>query len=231
MENVKQNFNYIVIHNTFCQFIFFMSRHLIIKAIHRDESFLSRAVNRLIGSLKKNKQNIEIRDLYELKFNPVLTSSDFDAVKENNTPVDILTEQEFITDADYIWVVFPIWWTSMPAILKGYIDRVFLSGFAYRMEKVYPKGLLTDKQVIIINSMGMSHEDYNKGGIFNALELTIDKGIFEFSGMNVLVHKYFSSIMSANQEEREKYYQEIELLVNKILKTNKIRRDNERKVA
>jgi NAD(P)H dehydrogenase (quinone) len=169
--------------------------------------------------------------LYELNFNPVLTSSDFDAVKENNTPYDILKEQEYITDADYIWIIFPIWWTSMPAILKGYIDRVFLSGFAYRMEGDYPEGLLTDKQVIIINSMGMSHEDYDKDGIFKALELTIDKGIFGFSGMNVLVHKYFSSIMSASDEKREKYYREIEYLVDKIMKINNNRSDHGRKVA
>jgi NAD(P)H dehydrogenase (quinone) len=208
-----------------------MSKHLIIKAMHRDESFLSQGVKRLVGVLGKNGQSVEIRDLYDLEFNPVLTSSDFDTVKENNTPVDILTEQEYIIDANYIWVVFPIWWISMPAILKGYIDKVFLSGFAYRMENDYPKGLLIDKRVILINSMGMSHEDYKKDGVFKALELTIDKGIFEFSGMKVLAHKYFSSIMSADNEQKEKYYLEIEHLVNKIIKINHNKSDNERKVA
>lgn len=208
-----------------------MSRHLIIWALHRDDSFLSHGVERLIRSLNENGQEAESRDLYDIGFDPVLTSSDFDAVKKGDIPGDIAIEQKHIKNADYIWVIFPIWWTSMPAILKGYIDRVFLNGFAYRMEGDYPKGLLTDKQVIILNSMGMSYEDYNRGGMFKALELTMDKGIFGFSGMKVLAHKYFASIMSANNELREKYYQEIEDLVDTIIKIKNNRTHNERKVA
>ena len=105
----------------------------------------------------------------------------------------------------------------MPAVLKGYIDRVFLSGFAYEMENDNPKGLLTDKRVILLNSMGMSYEDYQKDGTFSALELTIDRGIFEFAGMKVIAHKYFSSIMSAGKDKREKYFLEIENLVDTIV--------------
>lgn len=146
-------------------------------------------------------------------------------LKQGDVPEDIAMEQRYITNSDIIWIVFPIWWTSMPAILKGYIDRVFLSGFAYQMEGDNPKGLLTDKKVIILNSMGMSHEDYKNTGIYRALELTMDKGIFEFSGMKVLAHKYFSSIMSANNKERENYYQEIGDLVASIIN------NNEKKVA
>ena len=185
--------------------------------MHRDESFLSYGTERLIRSLKEKDQQVEIRNLYELDFNPILTSADFEAVKSGNTPEDILTEQEHIRKSDFIWFIFPVWWTSMPAILKGYIDRVFLSGFAYEMHKDYPKGLLTDKRVIILNSMGMSHEDYKKDGTFKALELTMDRGIFEFSGMEVLAHKYFSSIMSVSKEKREKYLLEIENLADTII--------------
>ena len=187
-----------------------MNRHLIIKALHRDESFLSEGTERLIRALITNNEEVEVRDLYNLAFNPILTASDFEAVKSGRTPEDILIEQHHISNSDFIWIVFPIWWASMPAILKGYIDRVFLSGFAYQMEGDYPKGLLTDKDVIILNSMGMSNEDYKNEGMFKALELTMDKGVFEFSGMKVLAHKYFSSIMSADTERRERYFHEIE---------------------
>jgi NAD(P)H dehydrogenase (quinone) len=194
-----------------------MNRHLIIRALHRDESFLSYGTERLIRSLNDKKQHVEVRSLYDLNFDPVLTSDDFEAVKAGNIPNDILTEQEHISKSDFIWVVFPIWWTSMPAVLKGYIDRVFLSGFAYEMENDNPKGLLTDKRVILLNSMGMSYEDYQKDGTFSALELTIDRGIFEFAGMKVIAHKYFSSIMSAGKDKREKYFLEIENLVDTIV--------------
>ncbi len=198
-----------------------MNRHLIIKALHRNESFLSEGTERLIRAIKTNNEEVEVRDLYKLAFNPILTVSDFEAVKSGKTPGDILTEQHHINNSEFLWIVFPIWWASMPAILKGYIDRVFLSGFAYQMEGDYPKGLLTNKQVIILNSMGMSNEDYKNDGMFKALELTMDKGVFEFSGMKVLVHKYFSSIMSAGGERRETYFQEIEDLVNSVIQGKK----------
>lgn len=196
--------------------IFKMSQHIIIRALHRDSSFLSEGVDRLESRLQEQGNTVEIRDLYEMNFNPVLTTDDFEALKSGNLPQDISTEQKHIEEADFIWVVFPIWWSSMPAILKGYIDRVLLSGFAYRMEGDEPIGLLKGKKVVILNSMGMSTEDYKNSGMFDALKLTIDKGVFEFSGMRVVAHKYFTSIMSANDTLRERYYKELTDLADKI---------------
>jgi NAD(P)H dehydrogenase (quinone) len=194
-----------------------MTKHLIIISLHRDEGFLTRGVNQLIDKLKGEGEEVEIRNLYDIGFNAILTTSDFQALKEGGLPKDIELEQEFIRDADYLWFVFPIWWTSMPAILKGYIDRVFLNGFAYRLEKDTPVGLLTDKKVIIINSMGMSREEYNQSGMFGAMELTIDKGIFEFTGMKVIAHKYFTSIMSVDEASRKSYLDEITELAGAII--------------
>lgn len=194
-----------------------MSKHIIIRSLHRDESFLARGTDHLLEQFTRWKQEYTVRDLYDMQFDPVLTTADFQALKAGNLLTDIATEQKLIKEAEYMWVVFPIWWTSMPAILKGYIDRIFLSGFAYHMEKDAPVGLLTDKKVIILNSMGMSREDYESSGMYKALYLTIDKGIFEFSGMKVIAHKYFTSIMSASTQEQESYFNEIDQLVSDIV--------------
>ena len=207
-------------------------KHLILKALHRDSSFLSEGVERLIGLLKANNQQVEQRDLYDLHFDPVLTASDFEAAKAGNIPPDIAAEQNHIRNSDLLWFVYPVWWAGMPAILKGYIDRVFSSGFAYTMEDDKPKGLLVNKQAIILNSMGMSYEDYKESGMFGALDLTMDQGIFAFSGIQVLEHKYFSSIMSSGREEREKYYREIENLARRVVNETRMSDvQNKQKVA
>ena len=104
----------------------------------------------------------------------------------------------------------------MPAILKGYIDRVFLSGFAYTMVGNSPQGLLNDKKVVIINSMGQTREEYEEMGMFKAMNRTVDTGIFGFCGMHVICHKYFTTIMSASDEQRMKYFKEIENLVEQV---------------
>lgn len=184
-------------------------RHLIVTALHRSESFLSQGTKKLVASLKENGNRVEVRDLYKDNFQAILTTDDFERLKMNDLPEDIQREQDFITEADYMWIVFPIWWTSMPAILKGYIDRVFLNGFAYTMNGDRPVGLLKGKKVIIINSMGMSYKEYEESGTFEALKLTIDKGIFEFTGIEVVEHKYFASIMSADEDTRNKYFNEL----------------------
>ena len=192
-----------------------MRKHLIIRALHRDTSFLSLGTEKLTEELKGMGNQVVVRDLYEIGFNPVLTTSDFEAVRSGNTPKDILLEQNHIIEADYIWVIFPIWWAGMPAILKGYIDRVLLSGFAYRMQGDRPVGMLPDKKVILLNSMGMSYDDYENSGMFDALKLTVDKGVFDFAGMQVVDHRYFTSIMSADEKKREHYYAEIAQLAHR----------------
>jgi NAD(P)H dehydrogenase (quinone) len=186
-----------------------MSKHLIVISLHRDEGFLTKGAEQLIEKLQQMGEEVNTRNLYDLNFNAILTATDFEALKSGKLPFDIAREQGFIEEADYLWFIYPIWWTTMPAILKGYIDRVFLSGFAYRLENDRPIGLLTDKKVIILNSMGMSREEYMLSGMFKAMELTIDIGIFEFTGMKVVAHKYFTSIMSANEHRRQDYLDEI----------------------
>jgi NAD(P)H dehydrogenase (quinone) len=202
-----------------------MNRHLIISSLHRDESFLFKGVDGLINRLIENGANVVLRDLYAMNFDPVLTINDFTSLKSGNLPEDIAIEQTYISEADYIWVIFPIWWSGMPAILKGYIDRIFLSGFAYKMVNNKPVGLLTNKKVIILNSMGLSQEEYQQSGMFDALRLTIDKGIFEFAGMKVIEHMYFTSIMSADEKTKLKYLDDINNLADKVLRFNKISND------
>lgn len=200
-------------------------RHLIIKALHRNESFLAEVTEKLTSELTYSGSKVNIRDLYAENFQPVLSRDDFTALKNNRLPEDILREQEYLQNADLLWVIFPIWWTSMPAILKGYIDRIFLSGFAYRMKSDRLEGLLTNKKVIILNSMGMSREEYANTGMYEALRMTVDKGIFEFTGMQVIDHRYFTSIMSATDKQRKAYLDEVTELARQYAGNNDFCRD------
>lgn len=91
----------------------------------------------------------------------------------------------------------------MPAILKGYIDRVFSFGFAYAVNEKGPYGLLIDKKVILINTTGGSQEDYAQNGYKEALKKTIDDGIFGFCGSKVIMHKYFHAVPYINDQARQ----------------------------
>lgn len=131
-------------------------RHLIIYAHPNQDSLNSQLKETVVQQLEEQGHDIIIRDLYELNFNPILSSKDIIGQLSGESDEDIIREQKFIAWADAITFIHPIWWTGLPAILKGYIDRVFTYGFAYRYDKGVQKGLLEGKQTIIINTQGLS---------------------------------------------------------------------------
>mgnify|MGYP001806130844 FL=1 len=178
--------------------------HLIIYANYNDGSFNHALCNELIATYSSLGHAVKVRDLYALGFNPVLTESDYKLMQTGHTPADILTEQEHINDADVITFLYPIWWTSMPAILKGYIDRVFAYGFAYKAGDKGSIGLLGTKKAFIINTTGQPKSLYEKG-MYQALNMTTNTGIFEFCDIQVLDHLYFSSINSVSDSTRTAY--------------------------
>lgn len=91
-------------------------------------------------------------DLYENNFDPVLFF-DEDTKRRN---MQFLSETKEYRDnilwADRIVFIFPIWWSGMPAILKGFIDKVFATGFAYDFKGIMPVGHLKGKTSWIINT-------------------------------------------------------------------------------
>lgn len=88
---------------------------------------------------------VRIKDLYELGVDPVLKPADFAALQNGKVSDDIAVEQEQIKWADVITFIYPVWWAGVPAILKGYVDRVFSNGFAFRNTTAGPEGLLKGK--------------------------------------------------------------------------------------
>jgi len=163
-------------------------KHLIIFAHPNPNSLNSHLKNVLVEHLEENNHEVIVRDLYLLDFNPILTLEDMAGQLNGLVADDVKQEQEFITWADYITFIYPIWWTGLPAIMKGYIDRVFSYGFAYRYDHGIQKGLLSGKKTVIINTHGKSKAEYEAIGMDKALKLTSDKGIYTYSGLEVVEH-------------------------------------------
>lgn len=154
----------------------------------------------VLQSLNNSEQEVVVRDLNAIHFNPVLSLEDMQGQRMGKVADDVKTEQDFITWADQIIFIYPIWWTGMPAIMKGYIDRVFSYGFAYRYDQGIQKGLLIDKSTIIINSHGKSNVEYEAIGMDKALALTSDVGIFNYCGLKIKHHFYFDKADRASAE-------------------------------
>ncbi|WP_339926283.1 NAD(P)H-dependent oxidoreductase [uncultured Cyclobacterium sp.] len=168
-------------------------KHLIIYAHPNPQSLNGYFKNHLQAYLLKNENEIVTRDLYQINFNPVLSYEDMAEQRNGQVSEDVKFEQEQINWAECITFIHPIWWTGLPAMLKGYIDRVFSYGFAYRYDQGIQKGLLVDKQVIIINTQGKSKDEYKAIGMDKAISLTSDNGIYRYCGLTVKAHLYFEN--------------------------------------
>jgi NAD(P)H dehydrogenase (quinone) len=175
-------------------------KHLIVFAHPNHESLNSQLKQTLLEHLQGQGHEVQIRDLYQLNFDPVLSLADMQGQRVGQVSADVALEQEFISWADFITFMHPIWWTGLPAILKGYIDRVFSYGFAYRYDQGVQKGLLTGKQVVIINTHGKSQAEYQEIGMDKALALTSDTGIYTYCGMDIKKHFYFDNADRASSD-------------------------------
>lgn len=192
-------------------------KYLIIYTHPNPKSFNHAILETIAGELRKKKKEFKVRDLYKIGFNPILSTKDLLATQNGAVPKDIKKEQNYIGSADALIFIFPIWWSAMPAMLKGYIDRVFSLKFAYDITEDEVVGLLQGKKVFIVSTTGASKEDYEKMGAFKMMKMSMDMAIFQFSGMEVLEHKYLSSVPYVSQQDRKKMLKELRLLVKEKL--------------
>lgn len=189
--------------------------HLIIFMHPIDKSFNGAILNTYINELEQNEHNVEVRKLYEQNFNPILTQQEYEDFFKGIYREDIEEEHQFILWSDIITFIYPLWWSGFPAIGKGYIDRVFSFGFAYRLNGEEPIPLLKNKKAVTICTMGTPDPVAKKTGIVKSMNHSMDESIFDFCGIEVIDHLYFGNVILATDEERRSMLSKVTRLAKK----------------
>ncbi|EEM02787.1 NAD(P)H-dependent oxidoreductase [Bacillus pseudomycoides] len=188
---------------------------LIIYAHPNPSSFNAAILEHVQKGLQKTNHFVTLLDLYKEQFNPVLTFN------EDKRRRDLVYEEEtekyrrLVKEADSFIFIYPIWWWGMPAILKGFIDRVFVAGFAYTYEGVMPKGLLTEKTAWVINTLD-SPLWYVALLYRSADWVTMKKGILRFCGIRHIKRSVFQSVKTSKAIKREKWLLEMQEKAKKL---------------
>jgi NAD(P)H dehydrogenase (quinone) len=169
-------------------------RHLVIAAHPRRNSFNHAVVETYAAALTARGHRVTCRDLYAMDFNPVLSVRDMAAVPRGAAARDIRTEQKAIRQADVVTLVSPLWWSGFPAMLKGYLDRVFSAGFAYVIKGDDYRPGLSGKKGAIITTSGATVEELRSAGTLRALKTVQDEGLMKFCGIELIGHLYLSGI-------------------------------------
>lgn len=183
---------------------------VVIYAHPNPKSFNHAIKEKVVETLKNMNKTFELLDLYSTKFNPVLTAEELYNIFVNGKVSDeIRQHQEVIAKTKTLIFIHPIWWSGMPAILKGYIDRVFTYGFAYKEENDSIIGLLSDKKVLIINTFGADEGELNHFGIKDCFD-KIYNSIYGFCGIKQIKTKYLYAVPYVSDTIRHNMLKEIE---------------------
>lgn len=177
--------------------------HLIVYCHPNPKSFSHAILEAAVTASKDKGHETLVRDLYSIGFDPILKGSDFVGFQSGKAPADIAEEQKHVAWADLITFVYPLWWTGLPALLKGYIDRVYSNGFAYSYGETGPVGLLKGKKAVLFTTMGTPNTYYEQSGMLPAMHLTADTGIMTFCGIDTLQHTFFGGVPMSDDSTRK----------------------------
>ncbi|MFW8052554.1 NAD(P)H-dependent oxidoreductase [Vagococcus fluvialis] len=182
---------------------------LIVYAHPREEGLNRGILNMAVETLEANNHEVTVRDLYKMNFNPVLQAEETIHIEEgkfvrDNTdyPDDVKIEQQLILEHDLLLYIFPIWWNSYPAILKGYIDRVFAHGFAYSFEDKEAFKRFEGKKALFFTTTGQPQgENGVETDLTKAIKITTSNWMFNGNGVEVLDHVFYGRVPYLTQEE------------------------------
>lgn len=153
---------------------------------------------------KLNKENkYQIIDLYKDNFNPVMTLKEEKLYQSGETDCDLVKKyQQMIKESEELVLVFPLWINNIPAILKGFFDKVLIKEFGFTEENNKPKGLLTNvTKGLVVSTSESSIKDLEKLG--NPIETVVVKGALEMCGMTNIE---YINVNAENKDENLKKY-------------------------
>lgn len=175
--------------------------------------------------LKKHNVKVYAHDLYEEKFDPVLTKNELGT----DTSDDPLVKQyaQELVESDILVYVHPNWWGQPPAILKGYIDRVIRPPYAYDFPDDdsgggLPIEKLKGKYGIVYNTSNTEEERENNY-FYDPLDKIWGKCIFGFLGITQYSRKMFRIIADSSEADRNKWLEEVKTDIENILMKTKTR--------
>ena len=177
---------------------------LIVLANPEPASFCHALASAARDALSSEGHSVEISDLYAQGFNPVAGRHDFatvadparfhyqseqaKAAREGGFSDELAREQEKVRKADNFILVFPLWWGGMPAILKGWLERVLAYGVAYVDGARFDTGLLRGRRAMICVTTGGTPERFSPQGVYGPIEnvlYPVQRLGLEYMGLSV----------------------------------------------
>jgi NAD(P)H dehydrogenase (quinone) len=178
---------------------------------HPDPGSLNHAIAQAVcDDLRALGCEVLFHDLHAERFDPLLAA---DEIPENGSvPAAIRSHCDDLCSADGIVIVHPNWWGQPPAILTGWIDRVFRPGLAYSFEEGdggegVPVGLLRAKAAVVINTSN-TEEVRERAAFGDPLEAIWRLCIFDLCGIREFHRRVFRVVVTSTEAQRAAWIEE-----------------------
>jgi len=171
----------------------------------------------VVQTLNHHGHKVFFHDLYEEKFEPLLPGEEIAA--DASLPALIEQHCSEVSQAQGLIIIHPNWWGQPPAILKGWVDRIFRPGVAYNFQEGdkgegVPIGLLTAKAALVFNTSNTPPQ--REAAVFgDPLETIWKNCIFGLCGVDRFFRKNFAVVVTSTLEERKTWLQEAKEIVQR----------------
>jgi NAD(P)H dehydrogenase (quinone) len=186
---------------------------------HPDPDSFNHAIAKSVcETLRENGHTVVFNDLYKENFDPVLTKEEIP--DDGWVPEPVEKHCDMLRAADGIIIVHPNWWGQPPAVLKGWIDRVFRPGVAYRFDEGdsgegIPVGLLKATAAVVFNTSNTP--DARELSVFgDPLESLWKRCIFDLCGVRTFHRRTFNVVVTSTLAQRKKWLDEARELVGRV---------------
>lgn len=171
-------------------------RHALVYVNPSPNSFDHAIVDTYRAEAAKRGQEVVVRDLYGLQFDPVLRAEERPLHGAWTPSPDVATELEILGSSDILVLVYPIWFGMPPAMLKGYVDRVLGAGYSFRdVHDRVGQDVLKHKPLLSFSTSGTSRPWLDEQGQVMSIREVFDAYLWRGFGMKQSEHIMIDSVV------------------------------------
>jgi NAD(P)H dehydrogenase (quinone) len=171
-------------------------KHAVILAHPAAKSLNAAIAESYAEAVRKAGDEVVVRDLYAMGFDPCLKAEEIPGPGEPRFGRDVVDERARLADVDVFAFVYPLWFNAPPAILKGYVDRVFGMGFGFKPGFGGTEPALRGRRMISFTTSGAPDFWVKETGALETLSRLFDAHLAGVCGLEVADHLHFGGMVS-----------------------------------
>lgn len=177
-----------------------------------DGSFCKGILESVVSHLEERGANVKVKDLVKMGFNATMLPEDLASTKTHEYTPEVKAEQDDLMWSDAVITIAPVWFGMCPGFLKGYWDKVLISGFGYDGKGI---GLMKGKRIYSIFTCGSTNPYLSLANQFKCIEILWDN-LFGMCGFSDVSTKYFLAVPHVTEEVRKDYLAQANAYVDQI---------------